>query len=553
MIKLQQGGTVRDYLKQTKTNQASSTYVSVPKPLTAQQAEENRNRSAHNQYIEKMKLRKQVDDLKLKGQTVAGNAVADMGTNMLTQVTGFRTPTQEELEQGRGSWTGRGNLIANSITRHLSNELTGGTMNWIGNKLASGEARALVNKGVDAVKNIDPNKIPLVKDIHKVNPLAFKPKADNFYRKIGDEAGYNDAIQSGVIRPNAAGASEGNVVSGINMSRPSDVAYYAKGKPDELYPGKFMVESDKAMYGRGDTNPVLGNTIRSRHYGKAPINAQGAKYDLPTNEVNIYQKNWLKGYKPVQTKQPASDGIIRHNLDDVFTLDDAALAEQVYRPTLKEKLNSVSKQLVTAKDKAMSAKFIPTLKTEQVLPTSIEFKTRPSNQNYKVSAVDDKGESWGDIVLQDGNQGWTKPTTIEINEKLRGNKMQDVLYHLASKESQSRGLNGIRSGDHLLNAENTFKAWDRMNTQVLGEGTSFSKATGKRIDHDIVGITGHKNPNVVQDWLNNYSKLKKTSRVKTSINDILGLKGKTKLSQGLEGWGTNSWNKPAANETNNWL
>lgn len=299
LVKRQKGGSMK----------RDATYVAPPSMLTKQQAEDNTDASLRKQFQERMKAKTEMQDLKLKGQTQLGNTISDSGTNMLTLATKFQTPTDNEIQQGRGNWSDRGKLIANATSNHLSNELTAGAMGWVGNKVASGEAKMAI-------------------------------------------------------------------------------------------------------------------------------------------------------------------------------------------------------------DNAMDKKWIPALKRERILPEKLNFKPYNYNEYYGIEVMDKNNNIWGGIDLTK-EQAWSKPVGVDVDPALRGNKLQDVLYQLGVNESKARGLNGIRSGDHLLQPENTKKLWSRMNTEQLEDG--------------IVGITGHKNPNVIEDWMSNYKSINKLSpRQKLSVNDII----KPKLQKG---------------------
>lgn len=126
-----------------------------------------------------------------------------------------------------------------------------------------------------------------------LEPFRFKPNPNYGYRVIGDEAGLLDAQTSGRIRANPMGSGSGEI------TRPSDVAYYERGKIGN-YPGKYVFETSEPVYYRGETNPVLGNTIKSKHYGAAPYNEIGERYDLPLDKGRILKKDWLRGYKEVK-------------------------------------------------------------------------------------------------------------------------------------------------------------------------------------------------------------------------------------------------------------
>jgi len=73
---------------------------------------------------------------------------------------------------------------------------------------------------------------------------AFKPNPEAYYRVIGDEVGYNDLINSGVIRPNQTGPFKGRSTyytkGAINdINNPVVGGNVAKGT---TYKGNYIVE-----------------------------------------------------------------------------------------------------------------------------------------------------------------------------------------------------------------------------------------------------------------------------------------------------------------------
>ena len=113
----------------------------------------------------------------------------------------------------------------------------------------------------------------LLSNAYKVNPFAFKPNSDAYYRMIGNE-GYADALNSGVIRPPK---TQGYVTQHVN-------SYYNKGYPLDIkfrnangragYEGPYMAEvkGNKDLFvndnPQGFTGPMFDDPI---HYSKQNI------------------------------------------------------------------------------------------------------------------------------------------------------------------------------------------------------------------------------------------------------------------------------------------
>jgi hypothetical protein len=122
-----------------------------------------------------------------------------------------------------------------------------------------------------------------LKDAYKINPWAFKPNSEAYYRMIGKE-GMQDAIESGVIR-----AKPGSIYDKpyFSYSKPWD-KNLVKGKPWMGYKGPYMTEivDDGKFFTKSDAM----NSSFIPNESSIPINAPGVKF---------YKQDWLRGYKPV--------------------------------------------------------------------------------------------------------------------------------------------------------------------------------------------------------------------------------------------------------------
>lgn len=116
---------------------------------------------------------------------------------------------------------------------------------------------------------------------------------------------------------------------------------------------------------------------------------------------------------------------------------------------------------------------------------------------------------------------WYRPMNIRVNEELRGNRAQDVLYQMGINETKKKGFKGVVSGEDLISPEKTVKAHARFNREILGSKASLVSNTNSYLRHDIVGLTDHINENVISDWFKEYSKIDKFSpRPFYSVKDI---------------------------------
>jgi hypothetical protein len=153
-----------------------------------------------------------------------------------------------------------------------------------------------------------------LKDAYKLNPWAFKPNPEMGYRMLGTE-GYQDAINSGVLR--AKPIPGGTPTEGISLTRNTnrnpntgkmqpalDRPYFADGFIDERYAADYMAAVNKA-----DNNLVPIPT----HKGIAPSQAGS----IPLENAILYKKDWLKGYKPIETPKIIPSSSVTSSVDDV--------------------------------------------------------------------------------------------------------------------------------------------------------------------------------------------------------------------------------------------
>jgi len=209
--------------------------------------------------------------------------------------------------------------------------------------------------------------------------------------------------------------------------------------------------------------------------------------------------------------------LVDANSPTIYNLDD--LVE--YESGLMAKKPSIVKQ-------ALDAKVLP-LGKFKMAPDRLRFESNENNFGWGVKALDDTGKSWGHIEIAPNGRTTAIPSMIAVDPTLRGLKMQDILYQKAIDAGDQRGMS-IISGKNLLSPSSTAKAHTRFNRDIL-----YPEITDG-VYHDVVTLKGHKNPNVVQDWLMSYNNMNKNlGREKISVNDLYKkiIPGKPKIQQGL--------------------
>lgn len=125
-------------------------------------------------------------------------------------------------------------------------------------------------------------KTPL-KNAYKINPFAFKPDADAYYRMVNT--------------PEAAGLTSGSVDKG---------GYFNKGVPLDVKSAKAAPPGSTRSY-HGYEGPYMivhkGDNMESfLEFPDPELSFFKNSKDLPlSNQTKVYKEHWLKGYKEVPT------------------------------------------------------------------------------------------------------------------------------------------------------------------------------------------------------------------------------------------------------------
>jgi len=168
--------------------------------------------------------------------------------------------------------------------------------------------KRILNESLNPLAGINKLGNKYIPNTHKLNPLAFKPNPEAYYRIVGKDA-EEDALQSGLVRskPSVNSLQENT----INLSnRPTAFPSFSKGKISSEYANGLsthsLIETERAMAPSNMGRHGKGTT-------QFPIDTNG-KYlnQFPLEEAKIYQKDWLQGYKQI-TPQYAYGGNLNNS------------------------------------------------------------------------------------------------------------------------------------------------------------------------------------------------------------------------------------------------
>jgi hypothetical protein len=186
----------------------------------------------------------------------------------------------------------------------------------------------------EVINNLGNKYLP---NAHKLNPFAFKPDPEAFYRQVGKSA-YDDAITKGKVFSNGQEnmlerVPELNYIDEYNKSIALDkTGKFNLTKPSEapfVQKGELFFPINRKPTGKG----YKGTKYADAEYlleGKLPNEAVLPRYQqkyFPTleqssnvgvirpefnelNNFNVYKRDWLKGYKPIEIPKKEFGGNI---------------------------------------------------------------------------------------------------------------------------------------------------------------------------------------------------------------------------------------------------
>ena len=145
------------------------------------------------------------------------------------------------------------------------------------------------------------------KNAYKLNPWAFKPNPEAYYRGIG-KTGYDDAIESGILRT-PKGSSFGDDL--YLSDKFSEAEYYADNKlPWTLSDNGKVV--DDLVKGKGvDITRYVAEIPKAKVNARRYYinNSQFITNDkVPLDDVRLLKQDWLRGYKKLSVPNKKQNG-----------------------------------------------------------------------------------------------------------------------------------------------------------------------------------------------------------------------------------------------------
>lgn len=142
-----------------------------------------------------------------------------------------------------------------------------------------------------------------LRNAYKYNPWAFKPNRNSFYRQIDNET-FNEGLESGIIQGKQnINQTKGENIINLNKAFGED-AYYNKGS---LYykNNKDLPYLYEANLGEEAFIPKVNGRTRKYNTENTSVRVSKTPLSIDNPNINLYKKDWLKGYRQIDVPKPA--------------------------------------------------------------------------------------------------------------------------------------------------------------------------------------------------------------------------------------------------------
>jgi hypothetical protein len=226
----------------------------------------------------------------------------------------------------------------------VATPLTVGALAGIGANSTKQFANNLVNPLAgtgDIVNNLGNKYLP---NAHKLNPFAFKPNSDAYYRGIG-RTGLDDALESGYLRAKNSKLYGEDVYMSPNFG-------VAKGNYSR---NKSIFEGDP--FGLDDSWKEILPKDGKSYIAEIPKNKltnpeiKGAvvainKGPLPIDDVRLLKQDWLKGYKQVEV--PKTTQNFKSEIDNIqFNISKLKSEKELYEKNYQSLVSKYKNKEIT--------------------------------------------------------------------------------------------------------------------------------------------------------------------------------------------------------------
>jgi hypothetical protein len=223
----------------------------------------------------------------------------------------------------------------------------------IGVPLATGAIGGLGTKNVGQFLNNTFNPLAGTKDLvnnlgnkylpnaHKLNPKAFKPNVDAYYRGLG-KTGLEDAIEMGYLRSNKMGKFGDDLYLSSSFN---EADHYSNNRIPWTILDDGSIVDDMSRASGIDTGKYFAE-IPKKNVNAKPYHINDTQYitneTISLDKVRFLKEDWLKGYKEIEV--PKSNFKSEIDWNNYLTPEQAAIArsERMLAQESKWNVNSNS-------------------------------------------------------------------------------------------------------------------------------------------------------------------------------------------------------------------
>jgi hypothetical protein len=359
---------------------------------------------------------------------------------------------------------------------------------------------------------------------YKINPTAkgsvFTPLEGNMNYRYVNQAGYDDALKTFLVRANPIGDNS-------VFRRPTEFPSFSKGKPAEVFKSTdstphYLMQSDVPMYSRGEINPVTGQKIVGRHAAARPIDPETGEVlqQLDLEDINaIYEAkpNWLTGYKRVYQSPKNIDVTAVRTGPNIAT--DGAFNKGVYElpdyPGYLLKYESpeqVSQYIPEFMDIDLS-QMQKNIKSPNVGKVVNQQRILSNNQKYIPEVPNENISALADTVKDNGIPG--SPKSAEIITK------PDILNAYIMRRMEGKPLYSLPT-DKIINIPTD--AWTQYAKDYfeLAQNRSAIDNAGSNVFYDdasnsfkFIDLSPAVTPKMSNHWVKNIGNINPTVQEET--------------------------------------
>ncbi len=329
-----------------------------------------------------------------------------------------QTGDQERMQNNKDNYRREENTPLN---RAASSKVAANAMDNIVNPMIDVgmlmEGAGYAGKGLKAIGKYLTEETAL-KNAYKLNPYAFKANPEAYYRQIGNGA---DAFESGVIR-----SADQTMYPNPHFVEGKDFNKLKSTGSGAINKNNIIVEMPMVK----DGEMTAWQTHSNSQYSPYQANLK----EIPLSDVNLYKKDWLKGYKEMPKDNPYKDVYWngKSYQNELLHSEEITRGHIDWADAVNKKINpnfnarGYENNTKSPYQAPIQGEGAPYINNSVQIDPFLKEPLRPSDFNYvNMGEKEIKGQGYAvdpeDIV--DGS--WRKDAGRTVGKWLKENKMKD--------------------------------------------------------------------------------------------------------------------------------